>query len=501
MQRLKFVVIKNALANTVRGGASSIVVLVLPHFLTRNLSVDRYSSWVLMLQIAAYANYLDFGLQTAVARYLAQAIERRDEAQQSQVVTSALFLLSAAGALTVIVASAVLWQLPRVFPGAPHALLGELRVGVGVLALSAAISLPLSVFTGILIGLHRNEYPAIAIGVARLMGAGGVLALLPFTHSLVWFAVSVGGCNFLGGLAQVIMAKRLMPNMRVQANHLIRRTLRELLNYCAGMTAFSVGMLLVGGLDLTIVGYFAFDAAGYYGVAITIIAFVTGLSGAIYNALLAPMAVFQERKENDRIRQMVLVSTRLGTYVSLMLIVAVSVMGKYMLGAWVGAEYARQALPILIILLCAQAIRLLGGGYAIALVATAQQKHGIIGALAEGVANLVTSIIGAFLWGPIGVAWGTVFGSICGIIWLVLYTMRRAREIEIDRYEFTVETAFRPLACFTPVLAYLVLNLKFHAGAFYLPISLLVTALLLLRFGRIPLSRRLLWPEPGVQSV
>lgn len=166
MRTLRFVPIENAVANVVRGSASSIVALALPHFLTRQLGVDKYSAWVLMLQIAAYANFLDFGLQTAVARYLTQAIERGDEPQQSRIVSTVVCLLGAGGLLMLILTPLALIYMPHLLPGAPVGLIGELRAGPSVLCASAALSLPLSALTGILISLHR------------LLGAGSVLAIL-----------------------------------------------------------------------------------------------------------------------------------------------------------------------------------------------------------------------------------------------------------------------------------------------------------------------------------
>src|SRR6185437_14458061 len=181
LKRLAVTVAKNVLANIVRGSASAAVALVLPHYLTHDLSVERYSAWVLMLQIAAWSNYLDFGLQTAVARYVAQAIERNDTKLRDRVISTALILLCAAGAVALLLASVVVWKMPQLFSNAPHELLGELRGGVMVLSAVAALQLPLSTFTGILIGLHRNEYPAIAIGGSRLLGAFGVLVLVRHT--------------------------------------------------------------------------------------------------------------------------------------------------------------------------------------------------------------------------------------------------------------------------------------------------------------------------------
>lgn len=462
------------------------VAVALPHFLTRDLSVDRFAAWVLMLQIAAYSNYLDFGLQTAVARYVAQAVERGDDEQRDRVISTAFVLLLGAGVLAFCVALIVIWNMHRLFHRAPMEMIGELRGGCLLLCASAAVMLPLSTFTGILVGLHRNEYPAFAIGGTRLLGALGVLIVVRHTHSLVWLALCIAGFNVLGGILQYAICQRLLPNMRIRASTITRNIIRELLHYCAGLTAFNFGMLLVGGLDLVVVGYFAFSASGYYAIATAVITFMVGMSNAVYNALMAPMAVMQERKEYSRLRKLVLSSTRLGSYTSLVLILIVLFAGKPLLTAWVGASYAAQALPIVEVLLWAQAIRLTGTAYSIALIATAQQNYGIAAALAEGITNLIASVVGAWLWGPIGVAWGTFLGAIVGVSWLTFHVMRHAREVPVEYLSFGREAFLRPVWCFLPLLLYAALRMHLHLTWASLAGAAMLTALLLVLTGGLP---------------
>ena len=54
MRSIRFTIAKNASANVIRGGASAVVAIVLPHFLTRSLGVDRFAGWALMLQVAKH---------------------------------------------------------------------------------------------------------------------------------------------------------------------------------------------------------------------------------------------------------------------------------------------------------------------------------------------------------------------------------------------------------------------------------------------------------------
>lgn len=489
MKRLGVTVVKNAIANVVRGGASAIVAVALPHFLAHDLSTDRFSAWVLMLQIAAYSNYLDFGIQTAVARYVAQATELGDQRQRDKVISTALALLLVAGAVALLVSLLIASNIPRLFHSAPIQLLDELRGGILLLSASAAALLPLSTFSGVLIGLHSNEYPALAVGSTRLLGAAAVLGTIHFTHSLVWLASCVAVCNLLGGFLQYRFSRQLIPDMHLAIGAVSRRMTKEMVHYCAGLTAFNFGMLLVGGLDITIVGLFSFGDTGYYGVATTVIAMIVGLAASFYSALLAPLAVLQQREEYSRLQNLVLSTTRLGTYAAIALAILITVAGKPLLTLWVGPRYGARAFPLLEILLWAQALRLTGSSYSTALVATAQQNYAISAALAEGITNLLASILGAWLFGPIGVAWGTMLGSVCGILWITLRVMPRVAEVAVDARGFVREAILRPVSCFSPVLAFVTLRMRSHVPAaegIVAATSVVVTSLLLFRFGQIP---------------
>lgn len=489
MKRLGATVIKNAFANIVRGGASAIVAVALPHFLTHDLSIERFSAWVLMLQIAAYSNYLDFGVQTAVARYVAQAVERGDKRQRDEVISTALILLLVAAAVALFISVLIAWNIPHLFHKVPIQLLGELRGGVLLLSASAAALLPLSTFTGILVGLHSNEYPAVAIGSSRILGAAAVLFAVHFTDSLIWLALCIGGFNLIGGALQYRFSRQLVPDMQLRIDRVSRGMARELVHYCTGLTAFNLGMLLVSGLDLTIVGLFSFGDTGYYAVATTAITMIVGLTASIYSALMTPIAVLQERGEQSRLRKLVLESTRLGSYAAVAGAVVITLAGRPLLTVWVGPHYAARAFPILEILVWAQALRLTASAYSVALVATAQQNYGIAAALAEGMINLLASLVGARVLGPIGVAWGTLLGSTCGVLWLTLHVMPRVTEVAVDAWAFCREAIVRPLLCYIPVITYAAFRMRLQlpiaklacAGA-----AVLLTSLLLFRFGQIP---------------
>lgn len=454
MTQLRTTLVKNSLANLVRLFASALVALVLPHFLTRALDHDRFAAWALMLQVAAYVNYLDLGLQTAVARYFAQALERGDAEYGNKVVNTAFLLLSASAAVALLAICCVLFSLPHLLHRAPGPLLQELRGAILILAVLTALLLPLSTFTGVLIGHCRNDVPAISIAVSRLLGAVLVVFAVSHTQSLPVLATVIGGCNLAGGVAQYFMARKLLPMMRIASSLTSRKMSAELARYCSTLTVWSLCMLLVGGLDVTIVGHYDFAAVGSYSIATMLIAFLTGINNSVYGALLAPLAILNERGQLRHIGSLVIAVTRITTFIDISAVLAVYLIGDPLLRLWVGPAYATQALPILKILVIANAIRLVGAPLSAALVATNQQHYGLSGAIVEGISNFALSIGGAMFIGAIGVAYGTLAGSCISILWVLLLMIRWLKTPIASRDGLILNGCIRPALCLLPMILF-----------------------------------------------
>src|SRR3984957_20546664 len=64
--------------------------LYLPHFLVHHMAAAEYSAWVLILQLAAYISYLEFGIQTAVSKFVAEYDPRGDRNEFHRTVRSGL---------------------------------------------------------------------------------------------------------------------------------------------------------------------------------------------------------------------------------------------------------------------------------------------------------------------------------------------------------------------------------------------------------------------------
>src|SRR5665213_2456340 len=147
--------IRNSAANIVRLILTAIVAILLPAYLTHHLPVATYGAWVLILQLGAYVSYLDFGVQTAISKYIAEFEARGDFEGCGRSASAGLTIMLGASALGIILTLIIAWQVPELFRNMPAALQSDVRISILFVGTSLAISLAAGVFSAIFLGLQR----------------------------------------------------------------------------------------------------------------------------------------------------------------------------------------------------------------------------------------------------------------------------------------------------------------------------------------------------------
>jgi O-antigen/teichoic acid export membrane protein len=451
-QNLNRLVVKNAFANLVRLAGAGIIALLLPPFLVRELPKDVYGAWALLLQLTLYVGYLDFGIQTAVARFVAHADELHDEEQRDGVVSTAFALLGMAALLGCVLVACLAWQLPHIFQRMPAYLYFPSRLALLCMGGTFALGLPVTVVSAMFTGLQRNEIPA-AIAISNKVAmAGLVVGAVLGRHGLAAMGVAVGIANLLAYSGAFASWRVWAANVRFRVTLISRTYLHQIGGYSASVVVWMVAMLMISGLDLSIVGIFDFKATAYYAIAATLTTFVAQAQGAIFASLLPASAVLGARGDGERLGSMLITSTRYGMLILLAMALPLVVAGRWILQVWVGSDYANQSTLILQVLVIANVVRLCALPYATLLLGTGQQRKVIASPLAEGVTNLAASVVGAYLWGAIGVAVGTLIGAFVSVGLHLFYNMPRTALIVVDRVRLIKEGLVRPVLCAAPFL-------------------------------------------------
>lgn len=448
----KLVVVKNAFANVARGSANAIVTIALPPILTRTMTTEAYGAWALVLQLSAYVGYFDFGLQTAIGRFVAHSTERGDHNYRDRIVSTSTAALITTGILSFAALAVVASLLPQIFHNMSSALEPRARASLLLVSGSLALGLPASVFNGIFVGLQRNEVAALIIGGSRLFSAA-LLAMTALQRgSLVAMGMVVATVNLASYAVAYFAVRRVAPDIRFDLSLINWAAAKELFGYCSSLSVWSVAMLLVTGLDLTVVAIFQYPAVAYYAVAAGLVTFLSGLQNAVFSALMPAAAVLHARGESHSLGRMLIRSSRYGTFLLLLTGLPLMLCATPILRFWVGQGYASQASKYLIVLVLANIIRLFATPYAVTLIGTGQQRLVLLSPIMEGVTNLLASVALAYLLGAIGVAYGTLFGAVVGVLMNILYSMPRTTEIRFAMREYLRDALLRPITFTLPLL-------------------------------------------------
>jgi O-antigen/teichoic acid export membrane protein len=177
--------------------------------------------------------------------------------------------------------------------------------------------------------------------------------------------------------------------------------------------------------------------------------------------------VLHARQDFARIRRLLLVTTRLNSYLSMSAVVVTYLFGEELVRVWVGPAYLAVTLPVLKILLVAQAIRLVGSAYGTMLVAMGLQRYGLMPVMVEGVLNLLLSLLGMILIGPAGVAWATLAAASIAIGMTILIVMPRVKEVYVSRRLFVWQGILLPLLPFLPICIWMFFR-RWGEDEFYL---------------------------------
>jgi len=458
---------QNSIINLIRLFLAGAVGFILPAYLTHRLSVQTYSAWVLILQLGAYVNYLDFGIQTGISKYVAEYEAKKDTEGASKHASAGILLLLAASIVGVGLTLTLAWQAPNLFRNMPAVLYHDVRLSIVFVGFSLSFGLVCSMFSAIFYGLQRYAVPTIILGINRLLYAVVIIAAVAGHQSLAVMGALVAAVNIFTGLLQIEAWRRWASNIQVRLRGMDLSLVWKITAYCSALAIWTAGMLCVNGLDVTIVGKFDFSQTAFYSIAVMPTNFAVSILGAALAPLMPSVSALSVVRSPSELGAILARVTRYTSTILLVTGLPLIVAGYWILHVWVGASYASHTIGYLRILMLANILRCTCAPYANMLVATNSQKIAIAGAIAEAVTNLALSIYLAAHIGAIGVAYGTLIGSFVSVGAHFIFNMRFTRaKFAISRMRLFLTGLVRPGAIAIPSLLLVPLWWSTSAPAF-----------------------------------
>jgi O-antigen/teichoic acid export membrane protein len=227
-----------------------------------------------------------------------------------------------------------------------------------------------------------------------------------YGYGIIGIALVVSSSTILSSIPIVRFAYKIEKGLSIAPSYFQWNCMKELFGYSIFAFFGRIGDLLKYSVDSYVIAKFInLAAVTHYGIALSLNQYFIQVVSA-FGSVVSPIFSQEGKGDFDSLRKKFMFTTRICSFVSFFIGVMILLYGKPFIQRWMGNEYL-DAYPVLILLTVPimfglSQTPLFGALYGIS-------KHYIITYvnIAEGLSNLVLSIILVKDYGIIGVAIGT----------------------------------------------------------------------------------------------
>lgn len=324
--------------NALGRGLPLLLALALTPILVAQMGVERWGLFTLALAMVGVFGVFDLGIGPALTRALSERMTRGEDPEAGRLVGTALVAL---GGFAALGAAALFLALPWLVHSAlnvPPALEAEALAAFRILAVAAPLVVVNAALWGVLAAHQRfRAANLVTIPVSAMYYLGPVLALMAW-KSLVAVMLVLVACRLANTLSYAWLARPVLPPLSLGSPRLVL----PLLKVGGWMTA---GSILNQGLiyaDRFVIGaVLTLAAVAHYATPLDLVLRMWILPVAIAQALLPAMAgAFATRP--DVTAGLVRRGALLVAGIALPACLVLAGAGDWLLGLWLGAEFARE---------------------------------------------------------------------------------------------------------------------------------------------------------------
>jgi O-antigen/teichoic acid export membrane protein len=326
------------------------VALFISRYTVHRVGLETYGIWAALTGIMAFSALLNLGITVPVIKYTAEYTalhQARDINALLSTTAVFYFVLS-----TMVAAIGLLfsqWIIVHIFHQNAHDPV-ILRAYIGILV-GLVILLTFTVLQSCIVGLQRADINAAVALAMNVEGALGTVVVLQLGLGLSGLVLNWLVTTILTVVVVWIVAKRLLPSLRISPFLCSRDQFRKIFAFSARMQITSLALFLNDQVDRVLVAYALGPAPlGYYQLAARASQTISGVSYSLMSGSLSAASDLAATENWPRFRDFFIRSSRYVAIVDFGACFCVGTLAHPLVGLWLGPGYERVASTAMIIL-------------------------------------------------------------------------------------------------------------------------------------------------------
>jgi O-antigen/teichoic acid export membrane protein len=456
---LKFRAFKNVGSNWFGAVVSLLVGIFLSPFILHRLGDEAFGLWILIFSLTGYYGIFDFGIRSAIVKYVAEFEATEDLDQLTKIVNVSIFVYGCISlALLAVVGTGSLYvnSIFRIPAGFHH----TARLLLLIVGSEVALSFPLSVFAGILEGLQRFYFVNLTQAVATLLRA--LLIVLALNHGMGLLTVAFVTVVF-PLLSYVVYAWKVMSIIPLQfgTRFLGWAVFRQMNRYSFYSFISTIAYRLRYQTDAVIIGVMlSASAITYFSIGSKLLNYSFLLVAGVGQIFTPMSSQFSASGDHDRLKKLFVLGNRACALIVFPISAILIILGKPIIDVWVGSRYESSYVILLILLIPSVLSDIQGSSRQILYGMGRHQVLAVVN-IGEGVVNIILSVIFIHYWGIVGDALGTAIPlTLTSLFFLPRHLCRL---LKVSLRDFISHAYVLPLAlCMPLVVTLLFLQRLFH---------------------------------------
>lgn len=417
-------IVENVFSSWANLGISVVIAFLVSPVIVNNLGKELYGVWTLIVSVTGYFTVLDFGVNTAIVRYISKSSAQEDHAQARQIYSTSLAIFGITS-LVILLFSFVfgyffqdlfkLYNLPRTY------LYGVFMIS----ALDLAGGLVCSVFLGSLAGLQEFKYINGTSVLVNVVKSALLLVLLRHGFALLTLALLQLSASGIRALCQYLLLKKRYHFISFSRTAVTRDAIKLIYSYSVYSFIIAVALKLLFYTDSVVIGaMISVSDVAFYAIPSTLLDYLEKFVWAMI-AVLVPVISANEATDRDSGNsRLYIVGTRYTLMVSMPVVIALYFYGDDFIRIWMGLEFGMRSSWVLRILLIgfgASFSQLIAHG-----ILKGTSRHRVLAYILalEALANLGMSLALSRRFGIEGVAVGTMVPLLLASLAIVIYTCK-----------------------------------------------------------------------------
>ena len=455
-------VVRQLIKNVFTSWMAMVIGLAVTFFFTPylidKLGQGQYGIWSLVFSLVAYMRLADVGMNQAISRFVSKHFATRDWIGLNQVVSSAARIYLFVSIAIVIASATIAYGILHHFQIDPE-YLRIARITLVVIGANQAVTYMFIPFAALL-PFHRADIVYYFETMQLLLQTAAIIILLELNYGLVVMSFVVLTLNILSHSLRYWLRRRMFPEVRFSLAAITSEKTKLLLSYGATSLMIVAAWIVVFQTDNIVIGRFlSMEAIALVAVPAAIVTQLRNSINAIAVPIVPTISHIEAEQDESQVMAIYHKSTRYLYYLCGFICICLLVYGAPFILLWVGEDF-RESIKILHILVVPACIYLPQMVANSVLFGVSRHKILLYIISAEGLSNIVLSVILVQSMGIVGVALGTAIPQI--LIYLFIYPLVFHRAMNADVSQF-YQIAFRSSAL---------------AVLFVLPVALLMNRLL-----------------------